>query len=685
MGHLFGAEIDCYTGIDYMLSKHPEIKGIHLGDNTIGATTNVSSSTLRRILSHSNLSQLYLTATSVTGENIETQSDIFSSLKVLGLIKSNFLTDQGFLNILKICGENLTHLDLRETGISGIGISSITLPRLQVLNLSNCLSLSEQGLFEFLSVCSSSLCVLTLDGTDVSIYDITSSALTFPNLKEIYASDCSLYLWGLLTKCHASLKVLQMDAESVSERELSQSDVSFPVLDNLRLYGSVRRGQLYQLLRVFGSNLRVLDLTNVILTDTDAPEYRQKLPKLSCLNLRGSEDIDEDGLCELLKGCRESLSSLNLTDTSISGLELSAFPGVLSNLKSLTLAGCHHLTEEGLNQITRICRTSLKSLDLSRSGISSAELGLILSHEWLELEDLDLEYCEISEIDYIHMTGSTATLSKVKKLNLRNCSRLTDFGLFTILNRCGRGLETLQFNSNHIAGVSLSWFLRTEPHLTELDLSSCKLSSKGLSEFIRVFGHGLKSLRLGGGDKCEDFEEEVLGNLKNLEVLNCTNVYNLTDKGLMVLLSVCGDKLKKLHLSETKVSGVLLATFTKTFPCLEELILDPGSWVTDDGLHNILRICSESVTSLELNCIRLNGEWMPESSVTMPNITTLRLSGEDLTDKGLKRLLRMCGDKLKLLHLDRCPNLGCVSTYQVDGDVFSFRINTRPRLPHREQ
>lgn len=484
----------------------------------------VPCSDLGRIFSHSRLSELYLFGTTVTGEELEPQTVNASSLQVLELVGSKSLTDKGFLNILRICGENLKHLNLHRTGISGVGVSTISLPQLQVLNLRKCVNLTEQGLLEILSV------------------------------------------------------------------------------------------------------------------------------------------------------CRSTLQNLELSKVSISGKALAAFPGVLSNIKSLILQGPCYLTEEGLKQLTRICRTNLKSLDLSISSISSSELGMMLSYEWPELEDLDLESCRFSEIG---TTGSTITLPKIKRLNLKKCDSLTDMGLFTILSKCGECLEALLLQSYRVAisGKPLSLFPRSMPKLAKLDLSSCpNLPSEGLAGFLHVFGHGLKYLRLGGHNYCDNIsKEEVLPSLSNLEVLDCSDFCNLTDEGLVVLLSVCGDKLKKLDLSRTQVSGELLASFIKTFPCMEELNL-AGCSVTTEGLLNLLSICWDSVRSLNLDYFR--GHLLPEFCGILPNISTLSLCSSKVTNVDLKWILSLCGNQLESLNIGGCRHLNCFQDLKVDGDVLSFNLKT---------
>ena len=193
----------------------------------------------------------------------------------------------------------------------------------------------------------------------------------------------------------------------------------------------------------------------------------------------------------------------------------------MSNIKSLR--GCYGLNEEGLKQFTRICRTSLKSLDLSGSRLSSAETGMMLSQEWPELEHLNFEHCRFSQISF---TGSTATLPNIKSVNLSNCNRLTDIGLLTILSKCGDSLETLLLASEYISGKKLAIFPRTLPNLSKLDLSSCpNLSSEGLAAFLRVFGHNLKSLSIGSGSS--NTNDKWITNLRIYEFVNYMNMIRM--------------------------------------------------------------------------------------------------------------------------------------------------------------
>ena len=78
---LLAVEVIMKYFLEYLTS---EIEVIDFGDDTGDKTTYVSSNSLDRIFSLSHLAELYL-----------------------GLKKSKFLTDQGLLKILEICGETL--------------------------------------------------------------------------------------------------------------------------------------------------------------------------------------------------------------------------------------------------------------------------------------------------------------------------------------------------------------------------------------------------------------------------------------------------------------------------------------------------------------------------------------------------------------------------------------------------
>ena len=72
--------------------------------------------------------------------------------------------------------------------------------------------------------------------------------------------------------------------------------------------------------------------------------------------------------------------------------------------------------------------------------------------------------------------------------------------------------------------------------------------------------------------------------------------------------------------------------------------------LTDKGLLQILQLCGSTLKSLNIGCTNITGENLSEYKGTLPCLTNLNLrSCKQLTDKGLLQILKYCGSTLELL------------------------------------
>ena len=72
--------------------------------------------------------------------------------------------------------------------------------------------------------------------------------------------------------------------------------------------------------------------------------------------------------------------------------------------------------------------------------------------------------------------------------------------------------------------------------------------NSGLLQIIRICGPTLKELDIADTFVTGESLGEYSGSLPNVEKLDCTDAFNLTDESLLDLLDFCGDKLKSLVL-----------------------------------------------------------------------------------------------------------------------------------------
>ena len=114
------------------------------------------------------------------------------------------LTNQGWIDLLNMCGTNLKFLNLggnKDLTGEGLSILKEKLINLETLLLDRCPKLTNQGLTEVLQICGSKLKVLKI--TDNK--DLTGEGLSFLqdkliNLETVYLYRCSHLLCKALSE-----------------------------------------------------------------------------------------------------------------------------------------------------------------------------------------------------------------------------------------------------------------------------------------------------------------------------------------------------------------------------------------------------------------------------------------------------------------------------------------------------
>ena len=130
----------------------------------------------------------------------------------------------------------------------------------------------------------------------------------------------------------------------------------------------------------------------------------------------------------------------------------------------------------------------------------------------------------------------------------------------------------------------------------------------------------------------------------------------LTDKGLLQIIQLCGSTLESLDVSRTAITGENLSEYKGTLPCLTNLNLGSyePSQLTDKGLLQILQLCGSKLQSLDISYTNITGENLTEYNETLPCLTNLNLRPcKQLTAKGLLQIIQLCGSKTLKLKIQR--------------------------------
>jgi Leucine-rich repeat (LRR) protein len=293
----------------------------------------------------------------------------------------------------------------------------------------------------------------------------------------------------------------------------------------------------------------------------------------------------------------------------------------LHGLETLNLGHCESLTSAGIVSLAGL--TSLKSLDLSNTGLSDTSLRVLCMS--LQLEELLVACCVITSeglcflqnqrrlrvldlgcCDDITELGPLVQLTQLRDLNLSDCEGLWDHSLSPLSQLVD--LQKLGLRSEQLTQACLC-HLRSLVSLQKLDVDF-DLSDTGLRSIASLAA--LQKLTV-----CKEvtsFGLRSMSRLLGLQSLDLSNCLRLTDEGLSHLT-----RLKALHTLNLRAVPI-----------------------ADAGMAYVSRICS--LTSLDLtDChqITAQGLWTLEA---LEQLQELRMAGcvnVSLVNRGLPRFAKV--------------------------------------------
>ena len=206
-------------------------------------------------------------------------------------------------------------------------------------------------------------------------------------------------------------------------------------------------------------------------------------------------------------------------------------------------------------------------------------------------------------------------------------------------------------NSN-ITGEILIKYKGTLLCLENLNMSDCiQLTNKGLLQILQLCGSTLKSLVIWNTNITGENLSKYKGTLPCLETLELISCEQLTDKVLLQLLQLCGSTLRSLDIGHAYITGENLFECKENLPGLEKLCTTKCK-LTHKGLLQILHLCGSSLRSLDISETNITGENLFEFKGTLPCLENLAIAScEQLIDKGLLQILHLCGSTLISLNL----------------------------------
>lgn len=214
-----------------------------------------------------------------------------------------------------------------------------------------------------------------------------------------------------------------------------------------------------------------------------------------------------------------------LTDVQVQTL-LCTIP----HLTSVRFTGCLNLTDASL----RYLGPDIRALN-AKGCWQIANPGLAqLASNCPRLTSLNLGY--LSRITDEGLVSSVSSFSQLRQLNLRSCAQVSDRGI-TALSSCPN-LESVNLwytNQGHLTDAGIEGGLRHLKNLRHLNLSNC--SELTNASFTSVIARLTKLQTLECANVVELTDEGMLSlaDLGQLEVLDVAGCYRISDSGMTVV------------------------------------------------------------------------------------------------------------------------------------------------------
>ena len=420
-----------------------------------------------------------------------------------------------FEKMRRVLAVDLSYAKLTTNGMEALIFIFSTPKTTELLSFGGC-QVDDQTIWEkFLNVLSRTvpeLEMLDLSGNMIENFQNISKMIdTAPNLQHLYLIDCkleeksgfpafikliqnsfiALETLSLTDNFMSPVSILQLTEEA--KRRGWKLEIGYPSFDP----SIPANNYLYKLLTAKSEtgweNQVEMNFSGTNITKPGIEAVARLLkhtPQLETFSIGSCGIVEQDAMELLIKsmeGNLHKLKSLNLNGNSIDNEIVSNLQHTINGnrkLKHLYLKSC--LKEGGASKvISTIAETkvSLAVLDLSWNFISKEDVILMSSMEWIDMEDIYLANCQVTDSDalksLLKRIETTSMNLHVLVLSSNNLSKEGTTALRSVAESCQQ-LHTICVPDCHITDDLEAQLLLTSlrdkcPHLKKIDFRKNEL------------------------------------------------------------------------------------------------------------------------------------------------------------------------------------------------------------------
>ena len=267
---------------------------------------------------------------------------------------------------------------------------------------------------------------------------------------------------------------------------------------------------------------------------------------------------------------------------------------------------------------------------------------------------IKLTHCELITGEILVHDLDSEVKPKLKVLILVSCCKLTDIGLVSLLNLTeGESLIDLNLALTKITLSNIGDLTNRFPNLKKLSLRRCdNITDAGIILLLTRVGGDLEDLDLSETNVTLDNIGDLTNRFPNLKKLSLLGCCNITDAGIIMLLNRVGGDLEDLDLSETNLTLDNIGDLTNRFLNLKKLNLLGCRNITDAGTVLLLNRVGGDLEDLDLSDtnITLNSIGDLNSRYLKLEVLSFYFC-RNITDAGTILLLNRVGGELKHLNL----------------------------------